>query len=216
MRKSKTPIIVFYGPKGVGKDTCCEIAEDYLDAYWRKQNAGGFRVSFAKALRETCWDLFKRKIGKKEYLYGDIKQKEKAIKGWRIPEDIRKRCGFKETFWTGRRLLQWFGTDTCRHVYSDIWVDKLDDEIEEVNKDRSVKAIFVSDCRFLNEYKMLNNRNAIFIKVDRPSRKKNKFSGHKSELDIDKFVYQHYIKNSGTINQLGCTVLDLMDRLVIK
>jgi len=211
-------IVVFYGYKGSGKDTCYEILRDiYFDRKIESMTVGGKirslfgkdlqvktieKLSFAGKLREIVWDLFKNKIVDKNLLNGSIEQKETPIEGWEVPQDVKDSCGFTETYWTGRRLLQWFGTEVCRNVYRDVWVDAFVDQLKESDED----VICITDCRFRNEYETLKNLDkdefeVSFIHVDR-STDDNEYSTHASEKDLKTFDCDVRIKNDGSLREL--------------
>jgi hypothetical protein len=189
-------IIVFYGNKGVGKDTSFNMFNKYEFVY--KQ------VSFADPVKETVWSLFGKKIGDKERLYGAIEKKEEIIEGWEIPANL----GFKEKYWTGRRLLQWFGTDVCRNVYGQIWVDKAEEQI------RKHDHVGITDCRFLNEYELLKRLkgeyDVNFVHVLRKSMGNSEFSTHASEIDMDKFSPNYIIYNNKTLFELEENVKEVI------
>jgi hypothetical protein len=183
-------IVVFYGTKGVGKDTSCRFFNKlYLGKY--KQ------VSFANAVKKTVWYLFGDKIGKRSRVYGAIDAKEEPIVGWEIP----KGYGFPEMYWSGRRLLQWFGTDVCRKMYPSIWVDIA------LKMIRKRSLVVVTDCRFKNEEEALaalkkEGYTVYFVRINRKS-DSNEFSGHASEVDMVHFRVDYVIENDGSLGDLA-------------
>jgi hypothetical protein len=192
---------VIYGYKGSGKDTCVSLM---------MPERHPCTLSFADELRKVCWMLFENKIKDKERLYGAIDKKEEIIEGWLIPQDIKEQCGFEEQYWTGRRILQWMGTDVCRKVYSSIWVDKLIDKIKITPNE----LICITDCRFLNEYEALKKLNSSecdvqFIEVVR-DRETNEFSTHASEKDLKHFKHDCRIYNNCSLDMLKPLVLSLV------
>lgn len=204
MRQGKqVPILVFYGYKGAGKDTCFEIVAS---------KSPSVKVSFADELRDTCWRLFGNKIVKRERIYGAIKDKEEPILGWEIPQSVRTSCGFTENFWSGRRLLQWFGTDVCRTIYQEIWVDKAVERINEYRDAGVVSAVCITDCRFYNEYCALTSLGAVFIKVERGAQGNSEFASHASEKDIPDFQYKYRVNNSYSKEYLAACVETIMDK----
>jgi hypothetical protein len=185
-------IVVFYGQKGTGKDTCYELLQKISHTEVTK-------ISFADKLRDTCWSLFQNKLQDKERLYGSIAKKEEVIEGWEVPSNL----GFKEKFWTGRRLLQWFGTEVCRNIYGNIWIDSLGETLEKKHED----TVCITDCRFKNEYDYLNSLNdskkyrVIFVKIDRKT-DDNVFGTHASEQDMSRFFQNYTIVNDGNVEDL--------------
>ena len=104
-------VYVFYGYKGSGKDTCYEILRDKL---------GAVKVSFADKLKEVCWDLFQTKLKHPDRIWGAIDVKEELLTDWPITDFIKKTYNFSEDFWSGRRILQFMGTEVGREIYSSI------------------------------------------------------------------------------------------------
>ena len=200
-------VIVFYGTKGSGKDTCYELLQKIQ---FFKFSSLVQKVSFADYLKEVVFRLFKTKIVDRDRIYGTIDKKEEEITDWKIPEDIKVKCGFTEDNWSGRRLLQWFGTDVCRNVYSDVWVDSLAENIESMTQ---ANIIAITDCRFKNEYMKLKELGTkyevIFIKIVRNEIQDNNFSTHSSEKDMADFEFDIEIDNSGTLIQLENTLTAL-------
>jgi len=193
-------IVVFYGGKGSGKDTCFEILEKLC--FFRK-GKNIQKVFFADYLKEVVWSLFKTKIVDKERIWGSIERKEEPIDGWEIGDLIHDTCDFKEIYWTGRRLLQWFGTDVCRYVHDNVWVDSF---AQTIDSKAPITDVFgVTDCRFKNEYDMLvslkDRYDVLFIHVKRHS-DDNEFSGHASERDMKDFGCDIELDNTGSLENL--------------
>jgi hypothetical protein len=202
-------VIVFYGYKGVGKDTCFELFEKITDK-------SVVKLSFAQKLRDTVWYLFQSKIGERERVDGAIHKKEEPIEGWEIPQNVKDDCGFTEEFWTGRRLLQWFGTEVCRNIYENIWIDSLTDELEK----RPEEVICITDCRFKNEYDSIvalreKGYNVHFVNVSRDMGD-NEFSGHASEKDIEHFEADVKLDNNLSIEVLNDKVSSVLGNININ
>ena len=190
----KKKVIVFYGKKGSGKDTCYELTKDIIE---NETNLTVNKLSFAGKVKDIVWDVFGNEIKDRERIYGEIDKKEEPIEGWEIPENI----DFPEKYWTGRRLLQWYGTDVCRNVYGNVWVDFLAKDLKNSKED----IICITDCRFKNEYDMLNSLSdfdVYFIKIIKET-SDNSFSGHASEQDMEDFKYDLIIRNDGDFCELS-------------
>ena len=197
-------IFVFYGYKGSGKDTCYEILRDKL---------GASKISFADKLKTVCWDLFKLKIKDPDRIWGAIDKKEEPITNWEISDFIRQTYNFEEQYWTGRRVLQFIGTQVGREMYGSIWVDLTKINIEEENN----VLTCITDCRFLNELEMLHNLDpteyqVILVKVVRGS-VDNEYSTHSSEAELKLFKPDYTINNNGTLQDLHHKVLGLSDQI---
>lgn len=196
----KYNIVVFLGSKGVGKDTAADLLRD--------QNSGFTKVSFAGALKDVVWELFSPKIKESRRIFGDIDQKEEPIPGWPIPDKLLQQHAFLSGHkdWTGRLLLQWFGTEVCRSVYQSIWVDLA------IAKISLEPLSVVTDCRFQNEYDALcklrtsGQANPLFVRIVRGADRKD---GHASELLANSFPADVVIDNNGLITDLKSRIDNL-------
>jgi hypothetical protein len=199
-------VIVFYGQKGVGKDTCFEL-------FQRITEKTVVKLSFAQKLRDVVWFLFGNKIEQLERVNGAIHKKEEPIIGWEIPQNVKEQCNFTEKYWTGRRLLQWFGTEVCRNIYDNIWIDSLIIDLEI----REEEVICITDCRFKNEYDAIvglrdKGYRVSFVCVNRDMGA-NEFSDHPSERDIKHFESDVKLDNNNTIDALNEKVTSLITNI---
>ena len=140
-------IIGMCGWAGCGKDT----AADYL------QNFHQFRrESFANTLKDAVSAVF----GWDRTL---LEGRTKEARAWREEIDPwwAERLGTPDL--TPRWVLQYWGTEVCRHgFHDDIWIASLE------NKLRSSKDnIVISDCRFPNEIEAIRKQGGKIIWVQR-------------------------------------------------
>lgn len=106
---------------------------------------------------------------------------------------------------SGRRLLQYIGTDVVRKRCPDLWVDFVI-EMLKLFGDRW-DYVIIPDCRFPNEIANIkeNSFDAVHIRVNRPnfdSLLSDEQQHHESETALDQCVPDFYIENNGTIAQL--------------
>lgn len=109
---------------------------------------------------------------------GSLKDAVSAIFGWDremlegATPDARKERETVDKFWstklefevTPRKILQLYGTDVMRKHFNDsIWIFSLERQI--INN--SDKNIIITDCRFLNELKLLRSLNSTIVEVQR-------------------------------------------------
>lgn len=140
-------IIGICGLIGSGKDT----AADYL-----VQEFGFRRDSFAATLKDAvaaifCWD--------RELLEGRTKQ----AREWREQIDPwwAKKLNLPKL--TPRWVLQYWGTEVCRHAFhDDIWIASLEARLRNT-KD----SIVISDCRFPNETRAIKEQNGCLVWIQR-------------------------------------------------
>lgn len=179
-------IIGLIGNKGVGKDT---VAKYFIDEEYKQ-------VAFADTLKESLKVLFNW-----DDELQDQNKKELTDEIWGV---------------SPRTMLQLLGTDFLRH-YCDKYLDtsiiykgkketfsyhikKLFLDIRE-DIEKGKKFIF-SDIRFQDELNFVKLIGGTIFKIER-SVKKNKFSNHESEKNIDYIEGVNYvIENNGTIKQL--------------
>lgn len=139
-------IIGVCGFIGSGKDTVA----DYLT------NFHGFRrESFANSLKDSVASVFG---WDRTMLEGRTKQ----AREWREQQDDWWSARLGKPI-TPRWVLQYWGTEVCRHgFHDDIWIASLENKLRNSKDD-----IVISDCRFPNEIKSIKNAGGIVVRVTR-------------------------------------------------
>lgn len=139
-------IIGFVGLIGAGKDT----AADYL------VNFHGFRRdSFANTLKDAVANVF----GWDRTL---LEGRTKEAREWREQPDEwwSNRLGKNIT---PRWVLQYWGTEVCRHgFHDDIWIASLENKMRKTGDN-----IVISDVRFPNEIAAIHNAGGKVIRIKR-------------------------------------------------
>lgn len=150
------------------------------------------KYSFASSLKSIAVNLFNIPS---ECVYGTEEQKRKTIDHLRwenMPGVVSNETSFyvegvDSEFWnniiihengpmTAREFLQYFGTDVCRKMYENVWVDRC---IKDVQEEGSLLAV-IDDCRFKNEIEAIQNAGGKVIGLTRQPHKDN----HGSEKEI--------------------------------
>jgi len=150
--------------------------------------------SFADYLKEFCMDVYGLTY---EQCYGTDEQKNSltTIKWRDMPTyDEKQDTKFREymnmdplpEFMTARQVLQYFGTDIVRKMFSDAWVKAT---INKINKEKPKLAI-ITDGRFPNEIMGVNNSGGKTLRLSRNVNKDN--DQHKSETALDDFPASKY------------------------
>jgi hypothetical protein len=189
-----------------GKDTIA----DYLCTFH-----GFKRMSYAASLKDAVAAIFG---WNREYLEGSTK----TSRAWREQKDEwwSERLGMNIT---PRWVLQYWGTEVCRNnFHTDIWVASVENKLRQTNEN-----IVITDCRFANEVQALKNVGAITMRVNRgelpiwynsavdyanePEGSDQwltakvelaNYSVHASEYSSVGLLYDYYIDNNGTIDDL--------------
>lgn len=139
-------IIGVCGFIGSGKDTIA----DYLVNIHQYR-----RESFANTLKDAVACVF---AWDRELLDGRTRQSRE----WREQRDEwwSKRLGMDIT---PRWVLQYWGTEVCRHgFHDDIWVASLENKLRKTTDD-----IVISDCRFPNEIRAIKQAGGLVVRVKR-------------------------------------------------
>ena len=163
------------GLAGCGKDTLAEMIS----------NKGWVRVAYADALKDMCIDY----LGlSKEDAYtqeGKVKYNE---------------------FWgmTNREILQKVGTDAMRTgFHSDVWIKIAQLKIQKLLEEG--KKVIVTDARFDNEAKLIEDMGGVVVKIIRDGVTSNLSEleqKHISERGIDEHLISFTILNDLTKEKL--------------
>jgi hypothetical protein len=152
--------------------------------------------SFADSLKDICAYLFDLSV---EQLYGTNEEKNTSTKLiWvdmpGFPKNKSKtkleELGFKlsddwtpDNYMTAREVLQYVGTEIFRKMSFDVWANST---LKNIKTDNSELAI-ITDCRFPNEVKKIQEGGGVVIRFTRAP-----FKGqdeHASETMLDPEVY---------------------------
>ncbi len=172
------------------------------------------QYSFADPLKQFCINVLGLKYSQ---CYGTDEQKNepttlkwedmpgvvtsKTSKNLRVSnskdaELVKEKCSsinctyHTEGYMTGREVLQWFGTDICRKIFSDCWINAT---IQKITRDASNIAI-ITDARFINEVEAIQKAGG---KVLRLTRSPHNDDIHPSELQLDSYTkFDYVIDNS--------------------
>lgn len=204
MKNSK--IISISGKMGSGKDTAGEIIKDLLEEnvgpYWDiKKFASGVKEvaslilgidvlqfenqEFKNSYLPECWNTHKAVFTDRSDFHG-----------WEVETNRT----------TVREFLQKLGTEAMRNgLHEDVWVNKLMKEYDSLNKliKHKPKNMFprwiITDTRFPNEYAALKEKEALFIKIERPGLELN---NHPSETSLDNHEFDCVINNDRDLYHL--------------
>jgi len=117
--------------------------------------------NFADSLKSIAINFFGLKY---EQCYGSEKQKN-------TPSPIKD--------FTAREFLQYFGTDVCRSLKEDVWVDFC---INQIQSEQSALAL-VGDCRFPDEVEAIQEAGGKVIRLTRAPHD----DSHASEIALDTY-----------------------------
>lgn len=210
IHKDKKLILNFIGAKGNGKDLTASLAMNMFE--------DATRIAFADPLKNMVWSMFGKKIGRKEYLWGNIEDKEKEIDYMPISEEHRNRYKILKSHnhWTGRLLLQWFGSEICREIDEMVWIRISMESIMSSTH----QVIVTTDCRFRNEYvafsRLSVDRNIVlkFIRIDRMNNVAK--DAHQSEQGWKDMKYDELVLNDGSIADLEHNTTKLIAGIISK
>jgi hypothetical protein len=140
-------IVGFVGFISAGKDT----AADYLVNYHQFR-----RDSFANTLKDAVANVFG---WDRTLLEGRTAQ----AREWREQVDPWWAERLNMPKLTPRWVLQYWGTEVCRHgFHDDIWIASVENKMRKTSDN-----IVISDVRFPNEIKAIHNAGGIVVRIKR-------------------------------------------------
>lgn len=171
-------------------------------AQWASENMWPYvrHFAFADTLKNMAVSLFGIKP---EQVFGTNDEKNTPTQyNWEDMPGVEGKSGAM----TSREFLQHFGSDLCRKIYPNIWVDACINQVTQSNTHLSL----ISDVRFPNEIEAVQ---AAGGKVIRLTRKPFEDS-HQSETALDHLddsVYDGVIDNTSmNIEEQSMKLLDLI------
>ncbi len=130
--------------------------------------------SFADKLKQICIEV----LGlTHEQCYGTDEQKNQltALQWKNMPGAFTK---LTNDYMTGREVLQYIGSDIFRAIYEPCWTQYVIHKIKHEQPDIAL----ISDVRFINEVKAVQNAEGFVVKLLRSKTSNDK---HSSENDLD-------------------------------
>lgn len=208
-----TNLISISGRMGSGKDTAGKIIQDILETnvgpFWTiKKFASGVK-ELASIILDVPVEKFENQKFKESYLpsewntYRAVFSDRSDFHGWEVVTNQM----------TVREFLQKLGTDAMRNgLHTNVWVNMLMNEYKKFQKmvpdaQSHFPRWIITDTRFPNEYEALREKNALFIKIERPGIELN---NHPSETSLDNHEFNYVIENSGDIYQLQSKIREIL------
>jgi hypothetical protein len=198
---------------GSGKDTAGKIIQDILETnvgpFWTiKKFASGVK-ELASIILDVPVEKFENQKFKESYLpsewntYRAVFSDRSDFHGWEVVTNQM----------TVREFLQKLGTDAMRNgLHTNVWVNMLMNEYKKFQEmvpdaQSHFPRWIITDTRFPNEYEALREKNALFIKIERPGIELN---NHPSETSLDNHEFNYVIENSGDIYQLQSKIREIL------
>lgn len=169
-------VVGIHGLAGSGKDTVAELIRNY---YTDKVAL----YAFADPLKEACAVAFGVPVS---HFY-DETMKERIDEFWGI---------------TYRDMLQRFGTEAMRNTFrQDFWLLRAENYIKHI-EDADYDLLIITDVRFENEAKWVEDIGGIYIDVIREDLKHGEKHNHISEQGIKNIEPAWTVANDGSLEDL--------------
>ena len=181
-----------------GKTTSKNIFKEICTNFMYNTQGSGhiLSLSFATPLKEMLKPLLRYIDNNPDYYINGAGKETKLVDLFNL---------------TPRKMMQTLGTEWGRTLHPNIWIKLMEHRIKR-NKDT---VILIDDCRFENEYQMLKEQGAFFIRIIRPDKDfrpktliakiKNYLSGkkqHSSEGALSKKLVDFTVMNIGSKQDL--------------
>ena len=183
-------LIGIIGKKYSGKDTFFELAFEYL-------SLAPEGLGIEEPIRMAFGDALKEEIARATGMGVESIEQAKALY---------------------RPLLQWWGTEFRRGIFGgDYWIRRLHESAawRHHNALRARPGLnFITDVRFLDEARFIQDDGGILIRIVRPSLPDS--DGHQSESEQDRIVADHTLINDGSLAEFAARVSKLIPTLFLK
>ena len=156
-------IIGIAGKKGSGKDLCAHLMQTFLISEWETKK-------FAEPMKLAVSVM----LGVDRNELEDRTYKESYV---------------EELGMTVREFMNKFGTEVCRNINENIWVNILFRDYKDENW-------IITDVRKKNEVDAIESRGGIVIYIDRPG---IEGGSHSTENELNDIDFNYVIHNDGTI-----------------
>lgn len=173
----------------------------YLDAHSVLHPTGGAKVliglsGYARAGKDSIADHLVNHHGYTRLAFAD-RLKAVAYDSVQFVRDLVDKEGWEAAkgYEGVRRLLQDLGVAARKHLYPNVWVDPVMADIQPGGK------YVISDCRFPNEAKAINDRGGWLGRVERPGI--GPVNDHESERGLYNWTFHHTVFNDGTLDTLA-------------
>lgn len=196
-------IIAFMGRAKSGKDTACAVLKEEFDAV---------KLAFADPLKAVCHDIFGKAFGvPSKAFYGSQDDKNRSLESYGLGD------------WSGRKILQYIGTEGYRHIDSEVWPRYAAARVKEYKSlfeqhpDKGQLVIVFSDARFQSEVDVVHELGGVIVRLTRdPAQNGNEgIAGHASEMEMDQIEPDFIIDNANnTLPEFKEQVLTLARSLM--
>lgn len=173
------PIIGFTGRASAGKDTC----GDYIKAIEQIRGKSVVKMACADHLKKVCSDVFFYAFDvPATAFFGTQAEKEAPLEA--IPS------------WSGRRILQYIGTEGFRHIHDEVWSRAMIGRARSLINDALCDLVVVTDVRFLSEAVAIKEAGGLIVRVKRPEADRVP-AVHASESQLAEIKEDYVIDNQG-------------------
>lgn len=223
-------LIGLMGKSKSGKDTVGQMLVEH--------DPRGATLAFADKLKETVMDLFGATHD--DVYTEEGKDKDTGFPCFKCPacgsinanleapsQVVCKGCtavgepaAFKST-WTWRMVLQHIGTEGCRRVSDQVWVNHALQRAKDLlSEDTLRKAgqkpslfVAITDCRFKSEMTAIKKADGEVWRIRRPEtdRKAQGLAKHASETEMDTIpdsAFDRVINNDATLDVLRAKAIE--------
>lgn len=234
-------IIGISGKAGAGKDLAGKIIqflidreeskyshpinEEFFEVYARKfdQKYCDWRiVKFADKLKDIVGIILgctRKKLEDREFKDSPLpKQWNNIVKETnKVKASIR---AYREHSLTPREILQKLGTDVCRAIHPNTWINATMNDYDpsplaayHTDYKNLVPNWIITDVRFPNEADTVVEKGGFLIRINRPGYGTSMYAlanDHESETALDAYNFDIVISNDGTITDLISKIYEVL------
>ncbi|WP_276972041.1 hypothetical protein [Ferrimicrobium acidiphilum] len=152
---------------------------------------------YARSGKDTVGEILAQEHGFVRLAFADKLKKLALVLDPQVAAAVTELGGWEQAkkIQYVREYLQLLGTSARDILFESVWIDALLSDLD------ATTSYVITDVRFLNEAEAIRARDGIMVRISRPG--VGPVNQHISEIALDDYPFDVYLKNDGSIPNLA-------------